>query len=155
MLAVERRSLYRRIGSILRERRAHRMERSEELQDFVRTSFEAYSKGDTSFIDRHTSSHDGDRLFGSNPNEGFEGASGRSLETKDTGRRANALLHGEVDAFVEGNVGWVSSRPVLILEDGTEIPTRSTAVFHREVGEWKMVQGHKSVGVSNEELFGE
>ena len=44
---------------------------------------------------------------------------------------------------------------MLILEDGTEIPTRSTAVFHREDGEWKMVQGHKSVGVSNEELFGE
>ena len=47
------------------------MERSEELQDFVRTSFEAYSKGDTSFIDRHTSSHDGDRLIGSDPNEYF------------------------------------------------------------------------------------
>ena len=37
------------------------MERSEELQDLVRTSFEAYSKGDTSFIARHTSSHDGVR----------------------------------------------------------------------------------------------
>jgi len=73
MLAVERRSLYRRIGSILRERRAHRMERSEELQDLGRTSFEAYSRGDTSFTDRHTSSHDGDRLIGSDPNEGFEG----------------------------------------------------------------------------------
>jgi ketosteroid isomerase-like protein len=62
---------------------------------------------------------------------------------------------GEVYASVEGNVGWVSSRPVWTLEDGTEIPTRSTAVFHREDGEWKMVQGHTSVGVSNEELFGE
>jgi SnoaL-like protein len=43
---------------------------------------------------------------------------------------------------------------VLILEDGTEILTRSTAVFHREDGEWKMVQGHTSVGISNEDLFG-
>jgi len=55
---------------------------------------------------------------------------------------------GEVDAFVEGNVGWVSSRPVWFLEDGTEILTRSTAIFHREDGEWKMVQGpHFSRGV--------
>ena len=83
------------------------------------------------------------------------GASGRSLETRDAGRRRNGLLHGEVDAFVKGNVDWVSSRPVLILEDGTEIPTRSIAIFSMEDGEWKMVQGHKSVGVSNEELFGE
>ena len=92
------------------------MERSEELQDLVRASFEAYSKGDTSFIDRHTSSHDGVRLIGSDPNEWFEGASGRSLETKDTSRRRNGMLHGEVDAFVEGNVDWVSSRPVWTLE---------------------------------------
>ena len=49
------------------------MERSEELQDLVRTSFEAYSKGDTSFIDRHTSSHDGVRHIGSDPNEWFKG----------------------------------------------------------------------------------
>ena len=131
------------------------MERSEELQDLVRTSFEAYSRGDTSFIDRHTSSHDGVRLIGSDPNDWFEGASGRSLETRDAGRRRNGLLHGEVNAFVEGNVDWVSSRPVWTLEDGTEIPTRSIAIFSMEDGEWKMVQGHKSVGVSNEELFGE
>ena len=44
---------------------------------------------------------------------------------------------------------------MLILEDGTEILTRSIAVFSMENGEWKMVQGHTSVGVSNEELFGE
>ena len=49
------------------------MERSEELQDLVRASFEAYSKADTSFIDRHTSSHDGVRLIGSDPNEWFKG----------------------------------------------------------------------------------
>jgi len=73
MLAVERRSLYRRLGSILREMRAHRMERSEELQDLVRASFEAYSKGDTSFIDRYTSSQDGVRLTCSDPNEWFKG----------------------------------------------------------------------------------
>jgi hypothetical protein len=49
------------------------MERSEELRDLVRTSFEAYSRGDTSFIDRHTVSHDGVRAIGSDPTEGFEG----------------------------------------------------------------------------------
>ena len=83
------------------------MERSEELRDLVRTSFEAYSRGDTSFIDRHASSHDGVRAIGSDPTEGFERASGRSYETRDAGRRRNGLLHGEVDAFVEGNVCWV------------------------------------------------
>ena len=55
---------------------------------------------------------------------------------------------GDVDAFVEGNVGWVSSRSVWFLEDGTEIPTRSTAIFHSLSSRWKMVQGtHFSRGV--------
>ena len=49
------------------------MERSEELQDLVCASLEAYSTGDTSCIDRYTPSQDGIRLIGSDPNEWFEG----------------------------------------------------------------------------------
>ena len=44
---------------------------------------------------------------------------------------------------------------MLILEDGMAIPTRSIAIFAMKNGEWKMVQGRPSVGVSNEELLGE
>jgi ketosteroid isomerase-like protein len=61
----------------------------------------------------------------------------------------------ELDAFVEGTVGWASSRFRWMSKDGSEIPMRWTAVFHREDGEWKMVQVHASVGVPNEEVFGE
>jgi SnoaL-like protein len=59
-----------------------------------------------------------------------------------------------LEAFVEGSVGWVSGWVVWILGDGREVPTRWTAVFHREGDDWKMVQAHTSVGVPNEELFG-
>jgi hypothetical protein len=45
------------------------MELSEELRDLVLTIFEAYSRGDASFIDRHTSSQDGVALIGSDLNE--------------------------------------------------------------------------------------
>ncbi len=131
------------------------MERSEELQDLMRSTFEAYSRGDTSFIDRHTSSQDGVRLIGSDPNEWFEGEQAAEVlkqEMQEGSVRVSSM--GEVDAFVEGTVGWVSSRPVWTLEDGREIPTRWTGVFHQEDGEWKMVQAHTSVGVANEELFG-
>ncbi len=132
------------------------MERSEELRDLIRTTFEAYSRGDTSFIDRHTSRQDGVRLIGSDPNEWWEGEQAAEVlkqEMQEGSIRVSSM--GEVDAFVEGPVGWVSSRPVWTLEDGREIPTRWTGVFHQEDGEWKMVQAHTSVGVANEELFGE
>jgi hypothetical protein len=65
----------------------------------------------------------------------------------------NEFSSGEVEAFVEGTVGWISSRPVWTLKDGTQIPARLTGVFHQEDGERKLVQVHISVGVPNEELF--
>jgi hypothetical protein len=35
------------------------------------------------------------------------------------------------------------------------MPFRVTAVLHKENGEWKMVQGHVSFGVPNEEALGQ
>ncbi|HEX5851126.1 MAG TPA: nuclear transport factor 2 family protein, partial [Rubrobacter sp.] len=61
----------------------------------------------------------------------------------------------ELDAFVEGTVGWASSRFSWRRTDDREIPMRWSAVFPREDGEWKLVQAHASVGVPNEEAFGE
>jgi len=116
------------------------MERSEELRDIIRSTFEAYSTGDASFIDRHTSGQDDVRLIGSDPNEWWEGEQAAEVlkqEMQEGSVRVSSM--GDIEAFVEGTVGWVSSRPVWTLEDGREIPTRWTAVFHQEEGEWKMV----------------
>ena len=48
---------------------------------------------------------------------------------------------------------WRGGRLVK-LPDGTAISMRSTLVFHRENGEWKLVQQHNSVGIPNEEVVG-
>jgi len=136
-------------------RRTHQIERSEELRDVIRSTFEAYLAGDAYFIDRHTSSQGSVRLIGSDPNEWWEGEQAAEVlkqEMQEGSVRVSSM--DDIEAFVEGTVGWVSSRPVWTLEDGREIPTRWTAVFHQEDGEWKMVQAHTSVGVANEELFG-
>jgi hypothetical protein len=132
------------------------MERSTELKDRVLDGFEAFSSRDASVVDRDTSRHEGVRLIGTDPDEWFEGeqvAEVLKQEVRDTTDIVEISTR-DLQAFVEGTVGWVSGRVIWILEDGTEIPTRWTAVFHREEDEWKMVQGHTSVGVSNEALFG-
>jgi hypothetical protein len=132
------------------------MERSTELLDRVLDGLEALSSRDASVVDRGTSRHEGVRLIGTDPGEWFEGERAVEVlkrEVRDTTDIAE-ISASDLDAFVEGTVGWVSGRVVWILGDGREIPTRWTAVFHREEGEWKMVQAHTSVGVPNEELFG-
>ncbi len=131
------------------------MRRSDELQDIILAAFNDYSSDNASAIERHTSRQDGVRLIGTDPDEWFEGERAAEVlkrEAEDTSFRISSL--DDLEAFVEGSVGWASGRPKWILEDGTEIPSRWTAVFHQEDGEWKMVQAHTSVGVSDEELFG-
>ncbi len=131
------------------------MERSTELQDLIRAASEAYSSGDTSFIDRHVSREAGVRLIGSDPNEWFEGEQAAEVLKQEAQQSSIKVSVGEVDVFVEGSVGWASARPTWTFEDdGREVSTRLTAVFHQEDGEWKMVQWHVSVGVANEDLFG-
>jgi ketosteroid isomerase-like protein len=133
------------------------MERSTELRDHVLAGFEAFSSGDASSVGRDTSRHEGVRLIGTDPDEWFEGgeqvADVLKQEVQDT-TDIEEVSPRDLDAFVEGTVGWVSGRVVWVLEDGREIPTRWTAVFHQEDGKWKMVQAHTSVGVPNQEVFG-
>ena len=64
------------------------------------------------------------------------------------------LEAGPIQAFSAGDVGWVADRPRITLPDGKTLVMRSTLVFHRQAGAWKLVQQHNSVGVSNEALVG-
>jgi adenylate cyclase len=131
------------------------VERSAELRELILAAFEDYSSEEASLIERHTSRRDEVRLIGTAPDEWFEGEQVAEIlkkEAEDPGYRVSSL--DDLEVFVEGSVGWASGRPTWILEDGREVPSRWTAVFHREGGEWKMVQAHTSVGVPDEESFG-
>ena len=65
------------------------------------------------------------------------------------------ITAGDLEAFVDGDVGWVADRPMLDVGDGNPVAIRFTAVFLREDGDWKLVQSHGSIGLPNESSFGE
>jgi hypothetical protein len=136
------------------------MERSAELRDLCVALSEAHSRADAPFIERHVSARDGVLSIGSDPKEWVEGE--RVLEAFKQGLQDDDVRRSpseddfvrELDAFVEGTVGWASSRFGWTAKDGSEVPMCWSAVFHLEDGEWKLVQAHASVGVPNEEIFG-
>ena len=136
------------------------MERSAELRDLCIALSEAHSRPDASFIERHVSSQEGVLSIGSDPKEWIEGEQVLEIfkqalqEAVIRSSPSEEEFVRELDAFVEGTVGWASSRFRWMSKDGNEIPMRWTAVFHLEDGEWKMAQAHASVGVPNEEVFG-
>lgn len=130
------------------------MQTSVELQKIINNWFESVSSGDPSWADRHISKTA--RLVGTDPNEWMEGekvAEFLKEEVKAMGGVIKVEL-GETEAYEEGSVGWGLAKPTLIMPNGQQVSPRWSAVFHQEDGEWKLVQLHASVGVSNEELFG-
>jgi hypothetical protein len=61
---------------------------------------------------------------------------------------------GDPQCYVDGAVGWCADTCYINLADGTKLPMRFTAVFHREGSDWKMVQFHSSFGGASPEATG-
>ena len=136
------------------------MEHSDELRDLTLRFYEAATTGDLSFFDQHVSRQEGAVFVGTDPNEWWEGfealREAMRAQSEAMGGGGLQIVAGQLQAYREGSVGWVIDRDASFrLPDGTQIPFRSTVVFRREEGEWKLVHAHASIGVRNEEMFGE
>jgi len=133
------------------------MERSDELRELMLRFYDAMGGGDTVFVDRHFSRDPEARAIGTDPQEWWSGPRVVEVfkEQLDAMGGRMPFKPGDPEAYVEGSVGWVADQSAFILPDGGELPFRVTCVLHREDGEWKFVQSHASVGVANEEAFGE
>ncbi len=134
------------------------MEQSDELRDLTLRFYEATTTGDLSFFDRYVSRQEGAMFLGTDPNEWWEGfeALREAMRAQSEALGGMQIVAGQLQAYREGGVGWVIDRDASFrLPDGREIPFRSTLVFRREDGEWKLVHLHSSIGVSNEEMFGQ
>ena len=135
------------------------MEHSDELRDLTLRFYEAATTGDLSFFERHVSRQEGAVFVGTDPNEWWEGfeAFVEAMRAQSEAMEGEMqIVAGRLQAYQEGSIGWVIDRDASFqLPDGKEIPFRNTLVFRREDGEWKLVHEHASIGVRNEEMFGE
>lgn len=133
------------------------MERSAELEDLARKLYEAVSKGDISFFERHLSRGESCVVIGTAPDEWWDeyrSALDAMRAQMETVGGAVELSAGDVTAYREGDVGWVADQPTFRL-GGIEVACRHTSVFVRAEGEWRIVQHHFSIGVANEDVFGD
>ena len=133
------------------------MERTLELEDLTRELYEAVSRADVAFFERRLSRGASCVVIGTAPHEWWDEA-GAALESirrqMESAGAAVDLVPGEVRAYRSGDVGWVADRPTFRLGK-VETPCRHTSVFVRENGEWRIVQHHFSIGVDNEQVFGD
>lgn len=117
--------------------------------------FKSVAKGDLSWAERHISRRAGVRLVGADPAEWLEGPQVAKFLKEEVKALGNVVQIScrDTEAYEEDSVGWGLSTPILTLPNGKQIAPRWSAVFHREDGEWKLVQLHASVGVAHEELL--
>lgn len=132
------------------------MRESKELRDLYLRLCEAQASGDIAFVERLFSRQTGVLAIGTDPSEWWAG-SDRWLQALKAQAEALGggipLVAGDPLAYEEGTVGWVADQPRFRLPEG-DVPFRLTCVFHREEGEWRLVQTHASVGVANEAVVG-
>ena len=130
------------------------MKRSSEVAAATQKFYDGLSNGDAETVISLLSTADGMLLIGTDPNEWLTDYGAiTELFTAQAGAGVKARS-GDIQAYEEGSVGWVADRGTFVLPDGGEVPFRMTAVWHKQDGDWKMIQSHASVAVSNEEAMG-
>ena len=133
------------------------MKQSSEIQQLMARFYAEASKGNFDVVEGLVS-HGEVRWIGTDPNEWWETPAAVSKawrdQTAETGKPVR-ITAGDLVAYQQDNVAWVSDRPTFELANGRTVPFRLTAVWLREPDGWRIVQFHSSVGVPNEKLIEE
>lgn len=129
------------------------MEPSEEIRNVVTRFFEAVRDGDEGAVTNRLSRQEGFERFGSDAAEhwqdGEETARVWVQQMREMGGGYPWKLVDGIHALSEGTVGWAGARTEIQTPEGP-VEFRFTCVLHLEHGDWKVVQWHSSVPVSNE-----
>jgi ketosteroid isomerase-like protein len=130
------------------------MEHSTDLVAALEAIYAAVSTGDKAALTQSLSTREGLVFIGTDPGEWYDDTPSIQTMLKAQAAAGIKVRKGDIVAYEEGTVGWVADHGAFVLPDGAEVPFRITAVFHREQGDWKLVQEHASVAVANEEAIG-
>lgn len=133
------------------------MERAPELEALTRAMYEATAKGDLAFFERHVSRAEALDVIGTAPDEWWRDRAAlldALRAQKQAAGDAFALAPGDLRAYRHGDVGWVCDRPIMRVGTASAA-CRHTAVYVRTNGAWTIVQQHFSIGVPNDEAFGD
>jgi len=128
------------------------LERSAELEQTHYEMTAAYNNRDVEVMRRLISTHPAVVSRGTAPDEvvkGHEELVAALTQSMDEGL---AMTTKNVEAYADGDLGYVYAQNTFIDPDGTEYPSRGLAIAHREEGQWKFVHGLAAIPVPNEML---
>ena len=125
-------------------------ERIAQVVQALLTFYERLTAGDVAAFDDLVSASPHTSIVGTAPGE-FVTERERlrfGFETEGVGLTSGPNPMG----YSEGAVGYAVDEPLFSLPDGSAIRIRLTTVWRQEEGAWKLMHGHFSVGVPDEEV---
>jgi len=131
------------------------MEPSEEIRSIVQRFFEALRDGDEEAVSSRISRQAGFERYGSDPNEWWRDGEEAVLifrqQMQELGGGYPFELIEEPTGYREGGVGWGGFQAWVVPPVGGDGALwRATFVLHLEHGDWKIVQAHSAMPVTNE-----
>jgi hypothetical protein len=131
------------------------MEPSEEIRSVVHRFFEALRDGDDQAVSNRISRRAGFERYGSDPSEWWRDGEETVLIFRQQMREMDGgypfELIEEPTGYREGSVGWGGFQTRILAHGSTTGALwRATLVLHLEHGDWKIVQIHSAIPVSNE-----
>jgi hypothetical protein len=126
------------------------MEESPEIAATLRRFYDRLTAGDLSAFDHLVSASPRTSIMGTAPGEWVTERDRLrfGFETEGVGLTAGP----NPKAYGEGTLGYAIDEPLFSFPDGSAIRIRLTTIWRREDGTWKLVHGHFSVGVPDEEV---
>ncbi|HLZ21922.1 MAG TPA: nuclear transport factor 2 family protein [Ktedonobacterales bacterium] len=131
------------------------MQPSPAIREIQLREFQATKAKDLASVMALWSSEPGAMLIGTDPSEwlttreAIEQIERAALENT-SGRMPDDL---EIVAYEEGTVGWANVRYTAKLPNGGSFLIRWTVIYHQEGGQWKMVNGHASLGIPDDKVM--
>jgi hypothetical protein len=122
------------------------LEPSPELERAHQELLDAYNAHDTVALRRLISTHPAVVSRGTAPDEVFAGHENLIAAIAAASDTKTARC---VEAYADGDLGYVYSETSYVDSDGTEYPSRSLVIAHREDGQWRYLHGLNAIPVPN------
>jgi SnoaL-like domain len=128
------------------------LERSQELERIHGEMMQAYERRDIEALRRTLSPHPAFVMRGTAPDEIATNHDDALAFADDSADDFPSLGTSTVEAYTDGDLGYIYTEGSFITSDGAEYPVRTLAITHREDGEWRVVHTLNAIPVPNELL---
>lgn len=130
------------------------MQQSNGVRQTMEERIAAFARGDMATVRRLWAHDPALTMIGTDPGEYSRGIDDvvQVWRSPEEGEPPIKLTLNELNAYEQGDVGWADGVGRFVVHDAS-VEVRLTAVFIRDGDQWKMIQGHVSIGVPNDRMF--